>query len=139
VKTKMIEAVQSAGRPGNWGKFLVGVFDERERAHESRVDPGRELLAACGWWGTATSNLWVLDLQTGEGAFLNPHGSANADLARHRVWVCPMYEPFLEWLYAAFRADPGLDIAGLPDVVELPDAEFALAGYRRPGPASPRS
>lgn len=137
MKTKIIEAVQSKEHPGNWGKFLVGVFDE-EWAYESRVDPNQTpLLRACGWWGPG--RLWVLDLQTGEGAYFGPGGFAKADLDKHRVWVCPMYSPFLEWLYERHRESGGrLDIDGLPDVVELPNAEFAFQGYRRPGPEGAR-
>lgn len=74
--------------------------------------------------------MWVLDLQTGEGAFFRPGGYAAADLEKHRVWVCPLFEPFLEWLY---RQDL-TDLGQLPRLVELPDAEFAMRGYRRAGP-----
>lgn len=133
MRTRIVEAVQSKDRPGNWGKFLVGAFDE-EWAYESRVGPGRApLLRSCGWWGP--ERLWVLDLQTGEGAYFGLGGSASADLRRNAIWVCPLYEPFLEWLYQQHREGGGrLDLDDLPDVVELPDAEFALYGHRRPGP-----
>lgn len=53
------------------------------------------------------------------------------DLDKHRVWVCPLYEPFLNWLYAQDLAD----LDKLPDLVDIPDAEFQMHGYRRPGPA----
>jgi hypothetical protein len=137
VRTRIVEAVQSKEHPGNWGKFLVGAFDE-EHAYESRVDPDRvPLLRACGWWGP--ERLWVLDIQTGEGAYFNPGGLAAADLAKHRIWVCPLFSPFLEWLYERHRELGGrLDLDDLPEVVELPDAEFALYGYRRPGPEEAR-
>ena len=137
MRTKIIEAVQSKAEPGNWGKFLVGEFDE-EWAHASQVDPDRvPLLRACGWWGR--DRLWVLDLQTGEGAYFTPGGSAKADLDKHAVWVCPLYQPFLEWLYERHRENGGhLSLDDLPDVVELPNAEFALQGYRRPGPEEAR-
>lgn len=132
MRTRIVEAVQSKDGLGNWGKFLVGVFDE-EWAHKSRVSPGRPLLRECGWWGP--ERLWVLDLQTGEGAYFGPGGSATADLDKHRIWVCPLYGPFLEWLYARHEESGGrLDLDGLPEVVELPGAEFAISGYRRPGP-----
>jgi hypothetical protein len=47
------------------------------------------------------------------------------------VWVCPMFEPFLEWLYTQ---DTSV-LERLPTVVELPEAPAAaaLAGYRRAG------
>jgi hypothetical protein len=132
MKTKIIEGVQSLETPGNWGKFLLGVPDEEWR-YESRVDSAYSwpLLGKVGW---TIDHLWVLDLQTGEGAFFRPGGSAHADLDKHRVWVCPLFEPFLEWLYDRYRENPRLDIGDLPDVAELPDAPFALSGYRRPGP-----
>lgn len=132
MRTKIVEAVQSRKHPGNWGKFAVQEPDE-EWAYVSRVDPDRRLLHSIGWGGR---HIWVLDLQTGEGVCLRPGGYAHADLERHQVWVCPLFEPFLTWLYARYREDPQLDIAGLPDVVELPGADFALSGYRRPGNVS---
>lgn len=136
MKTKIVEAVQSKADPGNWGKFLVGVPDI-EWVRGSEVCPGGALLNLCGW---TAEHVWVLDLQTGEGAYFKLGGLASADLAKHRVWVCPLFEPFLEWLYsywAETRTD--LDFDDMPDVVELPDAPFAFAGYRRPGPEEARS
>jgi hypothetical protein len=130
MRTKIIEGVQSLERPGNWGKFMLAVPDE-EWARGSLVCPGGPLLSACGW---GHEHVWVLDLQTGEGAFFRPGGVAHADLEKHRIWVCVLFESFLEWLYAQYREDPRLDIESLPDVVELPGAEFAFSGYRRPGP-----
>jgi hypothetical protein len=44
--------------------------------------------------------------------------------------VCPLFEPFLEWLYEQDLTD----LSTLPRRVELPDAEFSFTGYRRPGP-----
>jgi hypothetical protein len=41
-----------------------------------------------------------------------------------------MFGPFLEWLYKQDLTD----LSALPAVVELPEAEFAFCGYRRPGP-----
>lgn len=132
MKTKIIEGVQDLAKPGNWGKFLIGVPDT-EWQHSSRIDAKGSwpLLREIGW---TAEHLWVLDLQTGEGAFFLPRGLAHADLEKHRIWVCPLFEPFLEWLYDRYRANPRLDIDELPDVAELPDAPFAFRGYRRPGP-----
>lgn len=128
--TKFFEATQYTGKPGlhNWGKFMVGRFEQEEYERRSEVDsPDSRLLSVCGW---TEHHVWVMDLQTGEGAFFQPHGYAHADLQKHAIWVCPMFEPFLEWLYKQDLTD--LDT--LPALVELPEAEFALAGYRRPGP-----
>jgi hypothetical protein len=130
----MIEATQDAAAGFNHGKFMLGRFDEEEWAQVSRIDtrmlgfrPPPLLSGSCGW---TPDHLLVMDLQTGEGAIFRPGGMAVADLEKHRVWVCPMFEPFLEWLY---RQDLG-DLDGLPYLVELPDAPAAMAGYRRPGP-----
>jgi hypothetical protein len=129
VKTYLFEAVQQHGKPQNWGKFMVGVPDA-EWFRESLVDPvgGRyPLLEQIGW---TQNHVWVMDLQTGEGAWFRHGGLARADLEKHRIWVCPLFEEFLKWLYAQ-------DLAGLhllPGVIELPDAQFSINGYRRPGP-----
>lgn len=129
MKTKIIEAGQSK-HGGNWGKFLIGQFDV-EWNHRSAVDPGRLLLPAIG---TNPACVWVLDLQTHEGASFRPGGHAGADLQKHRIWVCPMYQPMLEWLYkqpCMLLEIP--DIEQLPAFVELADAPFEMSGYRRSG------
>jgi len=87
------------------------------------------LLSTRGW---SHDHVWVLDLETGEGACFRPGGLAHADLNKHRIWVCPLFEPFLEWLY-----DQDLtDLTVLPDLVTLTlkEAPFSMFGYRRPGP-----
>lgn len=132
METKLIEASQHARHGFNWGKFCVARFDDEWR-RDARIDcdgPRPRLLRSCGW---GPEHLWVLDLQTGEGAFFRAGGSAHADLEKHAIWVCPMHEPFLEWLYVQDLTD----ISALPDLVELPDAAPAFAGYRRPGPQAP--
>lgn len=126
MKTKIIEVTQNTVTGFNWGKMLLGRLDE-EWGHHSVVGSPSSLVRQCGW---TPGHLWVLDLQTGEGAFLRIGGSPHVDLEKHAVWVCPMYEPFLEWLYVQNLAD----LDALPSVVELPDAEPAFAGYRRLGP-----
>ena len=145
MQVKIVEATQP-GTPLNWGKFLVMKPDAEWR--RSAATPGCELdvsprvLAVLGWtpeqiadrsllaqigWGTF--HVMVFDLQTCEGAAFLPGGSAVADLNKHRIWVCPMYEPFLAWLYEQDLTD----LSKLPDSVEV-DAEFEMSGYRRPGP-----
>jgi hypothetical protein len=125
VQTKFIEATNG---PQNWGKFMLARFDGDEWFRPSAVGPAKwSLLQQIG---KDTKSLLVLDLQTGEGAILRPGGSAHADLEKHRIWVCPLFEPFLAWLYEQDLTD--LDV--LPAHVDLPDAAFAIAGYRRPGP-----
>lgn len=129
--TKIIEATSAQrGERGNWGKFLVAQFD-REWGRTPKA-PGCEdlhmpLLAARGWTG---DHILVLDLETGEGAIFLPGGLARADLDKHRVWVCPLFQPFLDWLY-----QQDLDnLDALPDHVAVDFDDVEYAGYRRPGP-----
>lgn len=114
----------------NWGKFMVGRFDGDDWDERSTIEPRVGLLRGRGW---SIEHLLVLDLQTGEGCMLavRPTGFPAADLEKHRVWVCPMFEPFLEWLYVQDLSD----MDALPRVIELPNAPRAMAGYRRQGPA----
>ena len=60
-----------------------------------------------------------------------PGGMPKADLDQHRVWVCPMFEPFLAWLYEFADASDWFD--RLPELVELPNAPASMQGYRREG------
>lgn len=128
---KFIEVSQ--GGTGNWGKFALGQFADEEWAVRSSLPeaPNHPLIAGRGW---CPYHVLFLDLQTGEGAILmpQPYASVHADLEKHRIWVCPMAEPFLEWLYQQDLTD----LDKLPAYVELPDAKFAMAGYRRPGRTS---
>jgi hypothetical protein len=129
--TRIIEATQSIKDGPNWGKFCIMRFDDEWR-QRSIINPDTQtpLVRQCGWeWGT----IFVLDLQTGEGAKFDPvpGGNARADLRRHAIWVCPLFEPFLMWLYT--QDTNHLD--ALPSVVELPTAPFEPWGYRRPGPS----
>lgn len=121
----------------NWGKFLLGEFTT-EWDRRSTVDPlSRSPLLGQIGWGRDTGHMLVLDLQTGEGAVFRIGGVASADLQKHKVWVCPMFEPFLEWLYAYRNERVALGDRtwweGLPALVDLPDAPFAMSGYRRTG------
>ena len=119
--TKIIEATNGEK---NWGKFLIGRFDTEWERPAVYSPLSSSLLQRVGW---GRNHLLVLDLQTGEGAVFNPGGLAKADLDKHRVWVCPLFEPFLEWLYKQDLSNLGR----LPDSIDLPDAKFALWGYRR--------
>lgn len=134
MKTKIIEA--SNGQ--NWGKFMLGRLDSHEWAARSQIErsplafglddhPGVPLIQACGW---THKHIWVLDLQTGEGAWFKPGGYPKADLEKHAIWVCLLFEPFLEWLYEQDLTH----LDDLPALVELPDAPAGLYGHRRPGP-----
>jgi hypothetical protein len=126
MQAKIVEATNGF----NWGKFMVAKLSDRELATESAVDPGSNLFRSIGY---NFQNIWVFDLQTREGAAFYPKGHARADLHKHKVWVCPMFEPFLEWLYTQDCSNISL----LPALVELdPEAtkhHTAMWGYRRPG------
>lgn len=122
MNTKFVEVTNG---PHNHGKFMLGQFEQKEWEYTSRLPGDWPLLAGRGW---APSHLMVFDLQTGEGAIFLPGGLARADLNKHKVWVCPLFEPFLEFLWD-WPGDPML----VPDYLDLPDAPFAMAGYRREG------
>lgn len=127
MKIKIIEVTNGPNQ--NWGKMLLGRFDS-EWEYKSAIPTatGRfPLLAQLGW---GPDHILVLDLATGEGSIFFPGGSAPHDLKKHAVWVCPMFEPFLQWLYQ--QDTRNLD--KLPAHVDIPEAEFSMTGYRRPGP-----
>lgn len=127
-----LKFIEVTNGQANWGKFALGTFTAEEWQQRAVIDGG-SMIAGRGW---TPRHVWVLDLQTGEGALLKPGGSAKYDLDKHAIWVCPMFEPMLEWLYdrVGDAEDVAAAITALPDHVDLPDAPFALSGYRRPGP-----
>lgn len=128
MQSKFVEATNGAR---NWGKFMIGRFTSEEWSRKANVPNSphtiQPLLCEVGW---TPEHIVVMDLQTGEGAIFRPGGFAPADLNKHRIWVCPMFEPFLEWLYKQNLSD----LDKLPGHVDLPDAPFAMSGYRREGP-----
>jgi len=131
VKTYIFEATQRRGVGPNHGKFMVATFEEHEWAQRCILDGDqgldRSLVARCGW---SRQHVWVMDLQTGEGACFRHGGFAKADLDRHKIHVCVLYEAFLAWLY-----QQSLDtLSEQSALVTLPDVEPAMYGYRRPGP-----
>lgn len=135
MRTQIIEVTQGV----NHGKFLLARMDEEwgRSSHLGRIsdvpdghDRG-SLLRRCGW---GLHHLWVMDLQTGEGALFapGPLNHASADLAKHRIWVCPLFEPFLTWLYLQDLSD--LDDVPTAVLLDPTQAPAALSGYRRTGP-----
>lgn len=84
MQTRIIEVTSPAG---NYGKFLLGRMDS-EWSRKSLIErpiPGQVLLRSLGW---EPEHLWVMDLQTGEGALFRPPGLATADLAsRNAIYV----------------------------------------------------
>ena len=114
----------------NHGKFMVGRFSQDEWSRPCWVDlefsgRRRSLLGRNGWVG---EELLVVDLQTGEGAMFRPGGSASADLNKKAIWTCPLFEPFLAWLYTQDLTD----LRALPNRIEVL-SESAFAVPRRPG------
>lgn len=145
METTFIEAVSytDAGHPLNHGKFMVGTFTPQEWARRSTVNTGAglqsyidsddewlaemaegKLLASCGW---GHEHFVVFDLATGEGGIFRHGGKAQSDLSKHKVWVCPLFEPFLTWLYAQD------DVSDLPERVDLTGIPLQMQGYRRSG------
>lgn len=117
-----LDFIEATNGPRNWGKFLLIRFDD-EWSVKSIIDE-RPMLSGRGW---TSEHYFLLDLQTGEGAMFLHGGNARADLDKRQIWVCPLYEPFLKWLYEQ------KDLDNLPNHIDLPDAEFQFQGYRRPG------
>lgn len=164
MRTRFVEATQAVEGGFNHGKFMVALFTSEEWQMISTVDEwyltgireavtARSLLRRCGW---TPRHALVLDLATGEGALFLPGGIPKADLEKHRVWVCPMFEPFLGWLYEHVAKvgeerppSPSIGFVGtlpewpdtgsrgwfaaLPPLVELPHAPQSQYGYRRSG------
>lgn len=143
METVFIEATNTRSGGVNWGKFLIGRFTPEEWSRSSTVtddyrrstgsislaqEIGRPLLGQIGW---SSYHITVMDLQTGEGAIFRPGGLASADLNKHRIHVCVLFEDFLTWLYHQDLSD----LQALPRVVNL-DTESALYGYRRKGPGT---
>jgi hypothetical protein len=99
VKTHFFEATNGF----NWGKFAVGFFDDEEWDRRSALPAAHEghLLSALGWGRSLRDlHMWVLDLQTGEGMYVPVDGSADYQLqGAHQICVCPLFLPFLRWLY----------------------------------------
>lgn len=119
--TKFIEASNRmpSGACFNHGKFLVSHFDADEWNRISHLPEheGGSLLVGRGW---GREHIFVMDLQTGEGATFRHGGSAAYDLReKHNIWTCPLFLPFLTWLYE----QDVTDLDALPDHVEFTEAE----------------
>ncbi len=116
----------------NWGKFIICEYGPEEISYKSLVDEGANLLRTCGYH---EQNLWrwILDIQTGEGLSVrvekDGRGNAKADLSKHKIWVCPLFEPMLDWFYK----NGFCPVDELPSLINLSleEAPFALQGYRR--------
>jgi hypothetical protein len=131
-----IEASNGPDGP-NWGKFAVGHHASEEWGRRSAL-PGYTHMPLLTQLGAGYSDLWVLDLQTGEGARFRIDRHWDEQLRAHRIHVCVMFEAFLGWLMdkaLAAGADHPARVGGwfrtLPGFVELPHCPPGMYGYRR--------
>ncbi len=129
--------VDKDGLGGNWGKFAVGRWTVQELGEKTQFPgcEGQRIASLHGWGG---DHVWLFDLQTGESARFYINNPVPVDvrsqLKNHQIWVCPMFEPFMVWLWSHIRLNPSWWDT-LPRTVELPaDTPFEVAGFRRPGP-----
>jgi hypothetical protein len=137
--TQFIEATNFYDGGLNWGKFLLCKFDDRDWSYQATEADGALLSVMPGGresWNPETS-IFVVDLQTGEGSRFDLRTEPVAQLERHKIWVCPLFEPFLKWLFREIQSRPPgpgrFELTTLPAVAKFP-ASSALAGYRRAGP-----
>ncbi len=126
--TRFVEATNGF----NHGKFLLGRYNEPEMAEHCRVGGEFGQYSVIRSQGFTRRDIWILDLATGEGAIFPLSGSGSADVHKRRIRVCPLYEPFVVWLYDYVAKTPDWWNA-LPRLVALPDAPSALHGHRRTG------
>jgi hypothetical protein len=128
----------------NHGKFMVGRLTAEEAQATSNL-PGLEgewLFHNSGGRRRFTPDrTLIVDLQTGEGCefSLERHGLPHAEQAswelndRHKIWVCPLFEPFVRWLAVWASEHENWTIGQIPNLIDLKDAKFAFAGHRREG------
>jgi hypothetical protein len=129
MQTYVFESVADPMLPHNWGVFMVAYPDDIEWSWHSHVIQGGPLLFE--QLGRTMGHAWVMDLRTGEGAWLSMRGDSRAELEQHRIRVSAQFEAFLEWLYAQDLAQ----LYTLPQVVKVADATFSVKEYRRLGPS----
>ncbi len=129
MRTHIIEATQ-ADSEVNWGKFMLGQFTgEWMRQSELPLPEDMKLdiplLIQRGW---GPHHFLILDLETGEGALFVKTPDLRIQLdTKHKIWVCPLMGPFLDWL----SEQTWTTVDQLPTFVALPTTEGGLAGYRR--------
>lgn len=121
----MVTHFIEAGNDLNHGKFMLGRLTREELAARSAL-PGFEeepLVRVGGLRRLNARSTLVVDLQTGNGAAFFMNGYAVADLRKAGIHVCPMFPPFLTWLYQQGLAEGKGDITQLPRYVH-----FDMAG-----------
>jgi hypothetical protein len=123
----------------NWGKFSVAFFDDEEWDRRSVLPAahGGRLLPALGWGRSPRDeHAWVMDLQTGESMYVRLGGCAEYDLhGKHQIRVCPLFLPFLRWLY---DQDTGrlAELSGTLVTLTEEQAPSSLSSRRSPGYAA---
>ncbi len=133
--TKFVE-VGHGPSGGNWGKFMIARYTANELLEPTQF-PGCEGQRIVSLRGSGRHHIWVMDLATGEGARFpvdlggHPGATARKHLDDHQIWVCPLFEPFIGWLYDFSSANPNTWWDELPRTIEIPEAGFAFAGFRR--------
>lgn len=112
MKTKIIEA--SDRDKFNWGKFMLGRFDD-EWHRRGQIDDSRQPLLSRQGWGP--DHLLVMDLSVGHSAIFLPRAGSNpiVDVENTGIYFCPLFHGFMEWLYQQNLSD----LDALPDYVEL--------------------
>lgn len=116
-----------------YGKFLVCRMTPVELATPTAMPearllvpdaaPSPPLLTYGGRRRFNSHSTLVVDLQRGTAAAWPLQGVAEAYKAEHlqNLPVCPMYMPFIEWLYRDARWAMGAgDITDIPAYIELP-------------------
>lgn len=119
-----IHFLEVTNGPYNWGKLAVGTFESHEWEYVSQI-AAEPLLARLGHGPTTRL---FLDLTTGEGALFNCSQALMPQLARHKIWVCPLYE-------VGLKEFSDHDIHEAQEKwrphVDVQDALFQFEGYRR--------
>jgi hypothetical protein len=117
----------------NHGKFMVGVFSDEEWNRRSVLPAlhGGRLLTCLGWGrGPRDLHSWVMDLQTGEGMYVRLGGCAEYDLnGAHQIHVCPLFLPFLRWLYEQDTSDLA-DLSSRLVTLTYEQAPASFSGHR---------
>lgn len=116
--TKIIEGSDGA----LYGKWLVGQLDQIELGATTAL-PGFEgtqriwTFGGARKFGAHPGARLVLDLQTSQGGVFIPDSksSADADLDKSKLWVCPLFRQFFCWLYQQDVSD----VSALPSFIDL--------------------
>ena len=129
--TKVIEV--SGGDPkinplANYGRFMIAQATEELRNYPSQFNPGHLI------WGNkriiTDSDIWVIDLITGEGGWFNFNGSEPLvdQLEKHQFWCCVLLPSFLAWIDENFPRSYR-KVEDFPDTI-IVEHHTELVGFR---------